>query len=115
MGAWIEINCSLLCYGFFRVAPLVGAWIEIQGESMRIPGTRRVAPLVGAWIEICGRTEVGGMPLVAPLVGAWIEIYDVSLTNKSYASLLSWERGLKCISRRNTFEDRGRSSRGSVD
>ena len=37
---------------------------------------------------------------VAPLVGAWIEMYDVSLTNNSYASLLSWERGLKCFNRR---------------
>ena len=34
-----------------RVAPLVGAWIEIQG--LRDPRIKVVvAPLVGAWIEI---------------------------------------------------------------
>ncbi len=33
------------------VAPLVGAWIEIQGLDIRMM-TKEVAPLVGAWIEI---------------------------------------------------------------
>ena len=33
------------------VAPLVGAWIEIQ-EIKEIGKELRVAPLVGAWIEI---------------------------------------------------------------
>ena len=54
-----------------------------------------VAPLVGAWIEI----NAGGYReyrlLVAPLVGAWIEISATGDYGASSASLLSWERGLK--------------------
>ena len=33
-----------------------------------------VAPLVGAWIEMQNKSEQRGRPSVAPLVGAWIEI-----------------------------------------
>ena len=36
-----------------RVAPLVGAWIEIQLKE-KVEQNRWVAPLVGAWIEIHG-------------------------------------------------------------
>ena len=35
------------------VAPLVGAWIEIEQDGIQIH-FYNVAPLVGAWIEICG-------------------------------------------------------------
>ena len=35
----------------YSVAPLVGAWIEIN-EIMKIISEEKVAPLVGAWIEI---------------------------------------------------------------
>ena len=42
-------------YSHTKVAPLVGAWIEII--NMRTNGKKvMVAPLVGAWIEIA-RTE----------------------------------------------------------
>ena len=34
-----------------KVAPLVGAWIEI-GDSQYENGHSNVAPLVGAWIEM---------------------------------------------------------------
>ena len=34
-----------------RVAPLVGAWIEIEIRGGAVQD-RSVAPLVGAWIEI---------------------------------------------------------------
>ena len=79
------------------VAPLAGAWIEIQIKIMIMqqPG---VAPLAGAWIEISmtypffGRlaqslpSRERGLKFyhigvfkkrgeVAPLAGAWIEIY----------------------------------------
>ena len=37
--------------GFLSVAPLVGAWIEIEKEKVT-GGKYKVAPLVGAWIEI---------------------------------------------------------------
>ena len=79
------------------VAPLAGAWIEIDPD-INIPCTHSVAPLAGAWIEIHIPTArknwsaksppsrgrglkykcawlvytKGG---VAPLAGAWIEIY----------------------------------------
>ena len=36
----------------------------------------RVAPLVGAWIEISSSGLVSFENFVAPLVGAWIEIVD---------------------------------------
>ena len=77
------------------VAPLVGAWIEIDKLDKDING-KHVAPLVGAWIEItlpiCMTVMIPSLPLwerglkslspgrpdnrnaVAPLVGAWIEI-----------------------------------------
>ena len=56
-----------------RVAPLVGAWIEIymkQAEEKRkasLPSWER-----GLKFRIPALTERGN--LVAPLVGAWIEI-----------------------------------------
>ena len=61
-----------------KVAPLVGAWIEIN--SLRYyQRESEVAPLVGAWIEIvndCFRNITGD---VAPLVGAWIEIIKLQV------------------------------------
>ena len=38
------------------VAPLVGAWIEIDKVFVRIY-QKTVAPLVGAWIEIIQRVK----------------------------------------------------------
>ena len=55
------------------VAPLVGAWIEINTLWTPIAPTI-VAPLVGAWIEIDPSCAMWCSPIVAPLVGAWIEI-----------------------------------------
>ena len=54
------------------VAPLVGAWIEINFWILKAVESR-VAPLVGAWIEICKYLYRGGI----------------------YESLPLWERGLK--------------------
>ena len=54
-----------------------------------------VAPLVGAWIEMQNyKSAKSGLP-VAPLVGAWIEICNCQHNSNSRESLLSWERGLK--------------------
>ena len=44
------MHCVIACYGIF-VAPLVGAWIEIDVCPI-CEGREWVAPLVGAWIEI---------------------------------------------------------------
>ena len=56
---------------------------------------RHVAPLVGAWIEInASRLSISVLP-VAPLVGAWIEIAKIKTLEKLCMSLPLWERGLK--------------------
>ena len=56
---------------------------------------KRVAPLVGAWIEICCLTELYIEITVAPLVGAWIEIIMLCVVIVPILSLPLWERGLK--------------------
>ena len=62
--------------GKIAVAPLVGAWIEI--DRYRLPDWLDcVAPLVGAWIEIVVEGSVTRAIRVAPLVGAWIEIKKI--------------------------------------
>ena len=55
----------------------------------------RVAPLVGAWIEILQEFRSARRNTVAPLVGAWIEIKSEIYKVLYVSSLLSWERGLK--------------------
>ena len=40
-----------------------------------------VAPLVGAWIEMQNKSDQRGRPSVAPLVGAWIEINKTVITS----------------------------------
>ena len=74
MGAWIEIRRSSNTYELGEVAPLVGAWIEI--DRFRSVGS-------------------GGLGYVAPLVGAWIEIHLLEYDHIALRSLPSWERGLK--------------------
>ena len=76
------------------VAPLVGAWIEINVQYDESYNDD-VAPLVGAWIEIADEYEYITGEKVAPLVGAWIEIQMQQCTTTILTSLLSWERGLK--------------------
>ena len=56
-----------------------------------------VAPLVGAWIEIQTVFPAHPLSLVAPLVGAWIEIFLKYFLDFMRLSLLSWERGLKFL------------------
>ena len=56
---------------------------------------KKVAPLVGAWIEIAKRRWIYAEAYVAPLVGAWIEIPLCCLQKAGMESLPSWERGLK--------------------
>ena len=52
VGAWIEINLIASFNGMQTVAPLVGAWIEINTICIIPYALATVAPLVGAWIEI---------------------------------------------------------------
>ena len=42
---------SVTFLALFAVAPLVGAWVEIQLVDLQ-KYNRKVAPLVGAWVEI---------------------------------------------------------------
>ena len=75
MGAWIEIHEMASLILNVRVAPLVGAWIEIFVYFGSPQAISPVAPLVGAWIEIqCNSSNRERHTAVAPLVGAWIEI-----------------------------------------
>ena len=76
------------------VAPLVGAWIEIDCREER-ETISRVAPLVGAWIEIRVIPQSTNHLAVAPRVGAWIEISSTDVMASGMASLPLWERGLK--------------------
>ena len=50
-----------------------------------------VAPLAGAWIEIDARRSNSSTDIVAPLAGAWIEIF--SSTNLSISQLSRTPRG----------------------
>ena len=56
-----------------KVAPHVGAWIEIVIAPV-LSQSVKVAPHVGAWIEISLKSCYGDLIIVAPHVGAWIEI-----------------------------------------
>ena len=81
-----------------------------------VRAAHRVAPLVGAWIEIIIVGAHGSTVAVAPLVGAWIEI-ALSLASVSImGSLPLWERGLKsAFPERNGRQEPRRSPCGSVD
>ena len=75
----------------------------------------KVAPLVGAWIEIMEKQRLQPMRIVAPLVGAWIEMARVRVELPPVVSLLSWERGLKFCKVSGCACTCRRSSRGSVN
>ena len=70
-----------------------------RGLKYTIPGSERmatvVAPLVGAWIEIDKLDKDINGKHVAPLVGAWIEITLPICMTVMIPSLPLWERGLK--------------------
>ena len=74
-----------------------------------------VAPLVGAWIEIERSNRWMQVLWVAPLVGAWIEISYALMYEMNSGSLPSWERGLKYHWYNHHEYTVRRSPRGSVD
>ena len=96
------------------VAPLVGARIEIS-YCVSLKQSACVAPLVGARIEIGVINYSSHSPLVAPLVGARIEISKDFKSACHYASLPSWERGLKSHVSTVVATRLRRSPRGSAD
>ena len=76
----------------------------------------KVAPLVGAWIEIPCKWEQRSGGQVAPLVGAWIEIEKVNClcrsgTRRSPRGSVDWNTCCLIAA----CADRSRSPRGSVD
>ena len=77
----------------------------------------KVAPLVGAWIEIYVDLDAAKDGYgVAPLVGAWIEIEQlIEDYERARESLPSWERGLKFFLVYPLHPWVRRSPRGSVD
>ena len=77
----------------------MGAWIEIYVDLDAAKDGYGVAPLVGAWIEIDHKGYYCSTCAVAPLVGAWIEIEQlIEDYERARESLPSWERGLKSVS-----------------
>ena len=74
-----------------------------------------VAPLAGAWIEIQSQHFIFLLILVAPLAGAWIEMPSLNHFSRGALSLPSRERGLKWQNMQALIDNMGRSPRGSVD
>ena len=97
-----------------RVAPPVGAWIEIR-DSEHYCRCDSVAPPVGAWIEIILIGDLAKMICVAPPVGAWIEIRINIKKKVGSESLPLWERGLKFVNIYDRLVKLRRSPCGSVD
>ena len=93
----------------------MGAWIEIKKDMERL-SQEIVAPLVGAWIEI-QTTEMQEQSTDKSLL-SWERGLKYSLLVQTLpppTSLLSWERGLKYWQTGSGRLYRCRSSRGSVD
>ena len=105
---------KLLYFDIVTVAPLVGAWIEIN-EIITTISLTIVAPLVGAWIEI-DSTEKAWQESRSLL--SWERGLKFKIINSRFCrqwSLLSWERGLKFSYSASNHVNLCRSSRGSVD
>ena len=114
MGAWIEMTMIL---SKEKGHPSLLSWERgLKYRDRRTHAQRcEVAPLVGAWIEIENDEVELAREIVAPLVGAWIEITSQNSHRTMRKSLLSWERGLKLKTEPDEEQEQGRSSRGSVD
>ena len=96
------------------VAPLVGAWIEMSGCSCGIIYAN-VAPLVGAWIEILGYKEILEQYASLPSWERGLKLEIQPLLPVLSPSLPSWERGLKSVIGGAAAVVHSRSPRGSVD
>ena len=92
MGAWIEIKCTLTLWSIEEVAPLVGAWIEIDNLAI----IRHFIVSLPLWER--------GLKFVVYVRG-YVE----------YKSLPLWERGLKYIGSDTDSPYSRRSPCGSVD
>ena len=77
-----------------RVAPYLGAWIEIPVDGSTTV-RKAVAPYLGAWIEIISFSFACISLCVAPYLGAWIEMRRQGRSGQALKSLPTWGRGLK--------------------
>ena len=95
MGAWIEIWRGNKNLTVARVAPFMGAWIEIHHRLNTVQQLFRVAPFMGAWIEMSLRPIIIKRLKSHPL---WVRglkyliRYNVPLCTQSHPL---WVRGLK--------------------
>ena len=96
------------------VAPLVGAWIEINDEGYYC-STCAVAPLVGAWIEIKRCKYIHRLSESLPSWERGLKYMIKLKTCFPRSSLPSWERGLKSKNNYDYSSLESRSPRGSVD
>ena len=76
------------------VAPLAGAWIEINRDMATLV-TPRSLPSRERGLKSYRNSLLAPGPVVAPLAGAWIEIMQLRSESLSDSSLPSRERGLK--------------------
>ena len=95
VGAWIEMEKCEYTYTWTFVAPLVGAWIEIAKSCWVIFSSSRSLLSWERGLKFSYRIYNTNNSKVAPLVGAWIEIVYLRQNMAWFLSLLSWERGLK--------------------
>ncbi len=72
----------------------MGAWIEIL-HYLGWENTRRVAPFVGAWIEITGSPHIAHFLWSLPSWERGLKLIKMIEEKQSAMSLPSWERGLK--------------------
>ena len=113
MGAWIEIN-AFFDLGVEKVSH--PTWVRgLKYETRTYTEIVRVAPHVGAWIEIAEDTILYLIANVAPHVGAWIEISKDCLCGFDLLSHPTWVRGLKYPSTVKKVIKRSRTPRGCVD
>ena len=115
VGARVEIRAYVKLILLYTVAPLVGARVEMA-VNWKCRSSPSVAPLVGARVEIHHVLALSAPIYVAPLVGARVEISSMRPCARGAGSLPSWERGLKFVILDYKSDLlRCRSPRGSAD
>ena len=73
MGAWVEMECRERDGKGTRVAPCVGAWVEIVSVDGKVTAITS-PPVWGRGLKFAKSWAVDGTGIVAPCVGAWVEI-----------------------------------------
>ena len=97
-----------------RVAPLVGAWIEILAAILIVKFIRSLLSWERGLKFVC--CWFGWLSILSLL--SWergLKSYEPLASLSQVVSLLSWERGLKLLCIIGIIGCVGRSSRGSVD